>query len=107
MSASFAQAIKGSFPDSLGDIVFGIGNPTVSIFDHVFGVAASAVAVRRCSWQPRPEAAAPVSMAAGTFLDVETARGQARAGLAQKPAEIAHEFGKKPRRLIRPCRGPR
>ena len=42
MSGSLVQAIKASFSDSVGDIVFGMEDGTVSIFGLVFGVAASA-----------------------------------------------------------------
>jgi uncharacterized protein YjbI with pentapeptide repeats len=38
---SFLQAIGKSFYDSIGDIVFGMEDGTVSIFGLVFGVASS------------------------------------------------------------------
>ena len=39
---SYAQAIRASFSESVGDIVFAMEDGTVSIFGLVFGVAASA-----------------------------------------------------------------
>ncbi|HET8998540.1 MAG TPA: VIT1/CCC1 transporter family protein [bacterium] len=89
---SFVQAVKASFSESIGDIVFGMEDGTVSIFGLVFGVAASASNSQTVLLAGATgAAAAAVSMMAGTYLDVETARGQARAQLAQKRAEIAHE----------------
>ena len=91
-AASYAQAIKVSFSESVGDIVFGMEDGTVSIFGLVFGVAASASNSQTVLLAGATgAAAAAVSMMAGTYLDVETARGQARAQLAQKRAEIAHQ----------------
>ena len=40
-SDSFAARVKQSFYDSIGDIVFGMEDGTVSIFGLVFGLAAS------------------------------------------------------------------
>jgi vacuolar iron transporter family protein len=100
MSGSFAQAIKASFSDSVGDIVFGMEDGTVSIFGLVFGVAASAPNSQAVLLAGATgAAAAAVSMMAGTYLDVETARGQARAQLAQKRAEIAHDPEKEARKV--------
>ena len=91
-SASYVQTIKASFSQSIGDIVFGMEDGTVSIFGLVFGVAASAANSQTVLLAGATgAAAAAVSMMAGTYLDVETARGQARAQLAQKQAQIAHE----------------
>ncbi len=39
---SFVQAVKASFSESIGDIVFSMEDGPVSIFGLVFGVAASA-----------------------------------------------------------------
>jgi len=92
LGTSFVQAVKASFSESIGDIVFGMEDGTVSIFGLVFGVAASASNSQTVLLAGATgAAAAAVSMMAGTYLDVETARGQARAQLAQKRAEIAHE----------------
>jgi hypothetical protein len=61
------QRIGKSFTDSIGDIVFGMEDGTVSIFGLVFGV---------------------VSMMAVTFLDVESTNDQAKAQLAHEQTEI-------------------
>ncbi len=86
------QRIWTSLHESIGEILFGMEDGTVSIFGVVFGVAASA---------PDPTtvllagatgaAAAAVSMMAGTFLDVESARDQARAQLVETRRRIAHD----------------
>ena len=100
MSGPLVQAIKASFSDSVGDIVFGMEDGTVSIFGLVFGVAASASNSQAVLLAGATgAAAAAVSMMAGTYLDVETARGQARAEIAQKRAEIAHEPDKEAKKV--------
>ena len=92
MSGSFAQTVKASFSASIGDIVFGMEDGTVSIFGLVFGVAASASNSQTVLLAGATgAAAAAVSMMAGTYLDVETGRGQARAQLAQIRAQIANK----------------
>src|SRR5437773_3009345 len=89
---SIFDQLKQSLVASAGDIVFGMEDGTVSIFGLVFGVAASASNSQAVLLAGATgAAAAAVSMMAGTYLDVETARGQARAQLAQKRAEIAHD----------------
>jgi vacuolar iron transporter family protein len=107
MSAvSYAQAIKASFSESIGDIVFGMEDGTVSIFGLVFGVAASASSSQTVLLAGATgAAAAAVSMMAGTYLDVETARGQARAQLSQERAEITHEPEKEAKELDDRLRG--
>lgn len=92
MSGAFARAVKASFSASIGDIVFGMEDGTVSIFGLVFGVAASASNSQTVLLAGATgAAAAAVSMMAGTYLDVETGRGQARAQLAQIRAQIANK----------------
>src|SRR6266540_2605052 len=71
------QRVWSSLHDSIGEIVFGMEDGTVSIFGLVFGLAAAApdastVLVAGATGA----AAAAVSMMAGTFLDVESARDQ-------------------------------
>ncbi len=103
---SFVQAVKASFSASIGDIVFGMEDGTVSIFGLVFGVAASASNSQTVLLAGATgAAAAAVSMMAGTYLDVETARGQARAQLAQKRAEIAHDPEKEAKEFDRRLQG--
>jgi VIT1/CCC1 family predicted Fe2+/Mn2+ transporter len=89
---SLLQSVAASFVESVGDIVFGMEDGTVSIFGLVFGVAASASSSQTVLLAGATgAAAAAVSMMAGTYLDVETSRGQARAQLAKKRAAIAHD----------------
>src|SRR5579859_642464 len=105
-SKSFLQAIGQSFMSALGSIVFGMEDGTVSIFGLVFGVAASASNSQTVLLAGATgAAAAAVSMMAGTYLDVETARGQARAQLSQERAEIVHEPEKEAKELDERLRG--
>ena len=84
------QRLHSSFVNSAGTVVFGMEDGTVSIFGLVFGVAASASGSQAVLLAGATgAAAAAVSMMAGTYLDVETSRGQARAQLAQRRAAIA------------------
>jgi vacuolar iron transporter family protein len=76
---SLLGRLKTSLTASAGQVVFGMEDGTVSIFGLVFGVAAttndqSAVLIAGASGA----VAAAVSMMAGTYLDVETNRDQAR-----------------------------
>ena len=72
------QRLRGSFNNSVGTIVFGMEDGTVSIFGLIFGVAATTtdtktvlIAGASCA------AAAAVSMMAGAYLDAETTRDEA------------------------------
>lgn len=74
------QRLRGSFANSVGTIVFGMEDGTVSIFGLIFGVAATTsdaktVLIAGASGA----AAAAVSMMAGAYLDVETTRDEANA----------------------------
>jgi VIT1/CCC1 family predicted Fe2+/Mn2+ transporter len=81
---SLLQRIGKSFSDSIGDIVFGMEDGTVSIFGLVFGVASSTSSSSVVLLAGATGAiAAAVSMMAGTFLDVESTNDQAKAQLAQ------------------------
>lgn len=74
-SSSVWQRIKGSFITSVGDIVFGMEDGTVSIFGLVFGVAASASNDKAVLLAGATGAvAAAVSMMAGAYLDVSSRR---------------------------------
>jgi VIT1/CCC1 family predicted Fe2+/Mn2+ transporter len=87
-----SQKIWASLHDSIGEIVFGMEDGTVSIFGLVFGVAATAPdATTVLLAGATGAAAAAVSMMAGTFLDVESARDQARAQLAEASRRIARD----------------
>jgi vacuolar iron transporter family protein len=73
----------------MGEIVFGMEDGTVSIFALVFGVAATAPDATTVHLAGATgAAAAAVSMMAGTFLDVESARDQARARLSDESRRI-------------------
>ncbi len=86
---SFLQAVGKSFYDSIGDIVFGMEDGTVSIFGLVFGVASSATSSSVVLLAGATGAiSAAVSMMAGTFLDVESTNDQAKAQLAHEQSEI-------------------
>jgi vacuolar iron transporter family protein len=88
-SGGLLQRIWASLRDSIGEIVFGMEDGTVSIFGLVFGVAATAPdATTVLLAGATGAAAAAVSMMAGTFLDVESARDQARAQLAEASQRI-------------------
>ena len=82
---SLLQRIGKSFYDSIGDIVFGMEDGTVSIFGLVFGVASSTTSSSVVLLAGATGAiSAAVSMMAGTFLDVESTNDRAKAQLAQE-----------------------
>jgi VIT1/CCC1 family predicted Fe2+/Mn2+ transporter len=86
---SFLEAVGKSFNDSIGDIVFGMEDGTVSILGLVFGVASSTTSSSLVLLAGATGAiSAAVSMMAGTFLDVESTNDQAKAQLAHEQAEI-------------------
>jgi vacuolar iron transporter family protein len=86
---SLLQRIGKSFSDSIGDIVFGMEDGTVSIFGLVFGVASSTSSSSVVLLAGATGAiAAAVSMMAGTFLDVESTNDQTKVQLAQVQTEI-------------------
>ena len=86
---SLLQRIAKSFSESVGDIVFGMEDGTVSIFGLVFGVASSTTSSSVVLLAGATGAiAAAVSMMAGTFLDVESTNDQAKAQLAHEQTEI-------------------
>ena len=82
------ERFRRSFHDSVGSIVFGMEDGTVSIFGLVFGVSASApnsLAVLLAG--ATGASAAAVSMMAGTYLDVESSNDKADAEIAEKQKE--------------------
>src|SRR5258707_1691801 len=88
-SKSFTQTIWQSFTASLGAIVFGMEDGTVSIFGLVFGVAASTTSSHLVLLAGATGAiSAAVSMMAGTYLDVSTERDRAQSAIAFKQREI-------------------
>ncbi len=60
-SNSLWQRIVKSFTDSIGDIVFGMEDGTVSIFGLVFGVASSSTSSSAVLLQGRQEPLPPPS----------------------------------------------
>ena len=83
------QRIEQSFMSSIGAIVFGMEDGTVSIFGLVLGVAASATNSQIVLLAGATGAiSAAVSMMAGAYLDVSTERDQAQAAVATKQHEI-------------------
>src|SRR6266545_4113072 len=86
---TFFQRLEQSFMSSIGAIVFGMEDGTVSIFGLVLGVAASATTSQTVLLAGATGAiAAAVSMMAGTYLDVSTERDQAQAAVATKQRAI-------------------
>ena len=92
--AALADRIRRSFLASVGSIVFGMEDGTVSIFGLVFGVAVSAPDSRAVLLAGGTGAvAAAVSMMAGTFLDVESTNDQAAARVADARARYEADPG--------------
>jgi VIT1/CCC1 family predicted Fe2+/Mn2+ transporter len=86
---SWPGRLRASLAASAGQVVFGMEDGTVSIFGLVFGVAAttndqSAVLIAGASGA----VAAAVAMMAGTYLDVETRRDQARVLTARIESDL-------------------
>ena len=76
--------VRDPFEASVGSIVFGMEDGTVSIFGLVFGVAFAAPDSHAVLLAGATRAvAAAVFMMAGTFLDVESTNDQAAARLAE------------------------
>ncbi len=86
--------VRDSFAASVGSIVFGMEDGTVSIFGLVFGVAFSAPDSHAVLLAGATGAvAAAVSMMAGTFLDVESTNDQAAAKLAEARTHYQNDPG--------------
>ncbi|MFO1149435.1 MAG: VIT1/CCC1 transporter family protein [Alsobacter sp.] len=84
--------LSGSLRDSLGDIVFGMEDGTVSIFGLVFGVALSAPDGKAVLLAGATgAAAAAVSMMAGSYLDARTEQDRAAARASRSAAERTDE----------------
>ena len=74
------QRLRRSFANSVGTIVFGMEDGTVSIFGLIFGVAATTTNTKAVLIAGASGAvAAAVSMMAGAYLDIETTRDKANA----------------------------
>lgn len=77
---SFPARVLSSLKASIGDVVFGMEDGTVSIFGLVFGVAMSTNDPRTVLIAGATgAAAAAVSMMAGSYLDAESVRDARRA----------------------------
>jgi VIT1/CCC1 family predicted Fe2+/Mn2+ transporter len=88
-AGSFWEKVWKSLDDSIGEIVFGMEDGTVSIFGLVFGLAASATNSHEVLLAGATgAAAAAVSMMAGTYLDVESTRAKAQAEIEHERQEI-------------------
>jgi VIT1/CCC1 family predicted Fe2+/Mn2+ transporter len=86
---SLFTRLKTSFTASVGDIVFGMEDGTVSIFGLVAGVALSAETGKQVLVAGATGAiAASVSMMAGVFLDLQSERDRARVEAQQRRAQI-------------------
>jgi VIT1/CCC1 family predicted Fe2+/Mn2+ transporter len=84
--------LRDSFRDSVGEIVFGMEDGTVSIFGLVFGVAASAPNAHTVLLAGATGAvAAAVSMMAGTYLDVESDNDRRDAAVADRQRAVADD----------------
>jgi VIT1/CCC1 family predicted Fe2+/Mn2+ transporter len=87
--ATLLRRIRASFASSVGSIVFGMEDGTVSIFGLVFGVASAAPNSHAVLLAGGTGAvAAAVSMMAGTYLDVESTNDAATAKLAAEQARF-------------------
>src|SRR5215510_721039 len=74
------QRLRRSFSNSVGTIVFGMEDGTVSIFGLIFGVAATTTDTKTVLIAGATGAvAAAVSMMAGVYLDAETTRDETAA----------------------------
>jgi VIT1/CCC1 family predicted Fe2+/Mn2+ transporter len=82
------ERLRTSLRASIGDIVFGMEDGTVSIFGLVFGMALSAPDSEAVLLAGATgAAAAAVSMMAGSYLDAESQRDAARARAARSTVE--------------------
>ena len=99
---SIWQTIYNSFMKSVGDVVFGMEDGTVSIFGLVFGLAVSANSSKAVLLAGATgAAAAAVSMMAGAYLDVESRRSIAQAAIEQERKEIKQHPQKEAAEVIR------
>jgi VIT1/CCC1 family predicted Fe2+/Mn2+ transporter len=89
MKIFLIQKIKRSFTSSIGDIVFGMEDGTVSIFGLVAGVVLDAKSGKQVLLAGAAGAiAASVSMMAGVFLDLQSEQDQAKIEKKQRRIKI-------------------
>jgi VIT1/CCC1 family predicted Fe2+/Mn2+ transporter len=88
-SMTLIDRLTSSFKGSIGDIVFGMEDGTVSIFGLVFGMALSAPDSRAVLLAGATgAAAAAVSMMAGSYLDAKSEADAAAAQAARSPQSV-------------------
>jgi VIT1/CCC1 family predicted Fe2+/Mn2+ transporter len=91
-SSSLFQRVKQSLYDSIGNIVFGMEDGTVSIFGLVFGLANTATNSHAVLLAGATgAAAAAVSMMAGTYLDVQSTKAKAMSEISHEKQEIQQQ----------------
>ncbi|WP_013334311.1 VIT1/CCC1 transporter family protein [Gloeothece verrucosa] len=95
VTTSFLHRLKTSFIASVGDIVFGMEDGTVSIFGLVAGVALNAQSEKQVLLAGAAGAiAASVSMMAGVFLDLQSERDRNKVEAKQRQAQIQANPGR-------------
>ena len=100
LAKSLVSHVRRSFHASVGDVVFGMEDGTVSIFGLVFGVAVSTDQSSVVLLAGGTGAiAAAVSMMAGAYLDAESERDRARVEAKKQAEAWAQDAGATPRRL--------
>jgi vacuolar iron transporter family protein len=100
IARSLVSRVRRSFHASVGDVVFGMEDGTVSIFGLVFGVAVSTDQSSVVLLAGGTGAiAAAVSMMAGAYLDAESERDRARVEAKKQAAASAHDAAATPQRL--------
>lgn len=91
-TTGFIAAIRESFCNSFGEIVFGMSDGTVSIFGLVAGMVAGAQTGSVIVLAGATAAiAATVSMMAGVFMDIESERDETRVENEQRLEEIRRD----------------
>ena len=97
---SLVNHVRRSFHASVGDVVFGMEDGTVSIFGLVFGVAVSTDQSSVVLLAGGTGAiAAAVSMMAGAYLDAESERDRARVETKKQADAWAQDTGATAQRL--------
>jgi VIT1/CCC1 family predicted Fe2+/Mn2+ transporter len=100
IAKSLVSHVRRSFHASVGDVVFGMEDGTVSIFGLVFGVAASTDQSSVVLLAGGTGAiAAAVSMMAGAYLDAESERDRARVEAKKQGEAWAQDAGATAQRL--------
>jgi vacuolar iron transporter family protein len=102
IAKSLVSHVRRSFHASVGDVVFGMEDGTVSIFGLVFGVAVSTDQSSVVLLAGGTGAiAAAVSMMAGAYLEAASKRDRARVEAQTQAEAWAQDAGATPQRLSR------